>query len=308
MQNKLITILGPTATGKTRLAAELAVLINAEIISADSRQVYRGMDLGTGKDLDDYVVNGFNVPYHLIDIVDPGYEFNIYEFQKKFLESYQDITNRNKKAILCGGSGMYLESVLRGYELRFVPKNLPLRSELLSLKEEELKAKLESYKMPHNVTDLKDNKRLIRAIEIAEFDKCNPKEEKLPKFEGLIFGIHFDRAEIRERITTRLKNRLENGMMEEVKKLLDQGYTAKQLMFYGLEYKYVTQHVIGKLRYNDLFQKLNSAIHQFAKRQMTWFRRMEKNGIEIMWIDGNLSSDEKVNAITNCIKKSGHIK
>ncbi len=302
MQNNLITILGPTATGKTRLAAELAVLIDAEIISADSRQVYRGMDLGTGKDLEDYEVNGKNVPHHLIDIVDPGYEFNIYEFQKKFLEAYKDISKRGKKVILCGGSGMYLDSILRGYHLRQVPENLKLRSELRLINEEGLIAKLKSYKTPHNVSDLNEKERLIRAIEIAEFERSNPLTEKFPIFKSLIIGINFDRSEIRKRITTRLKDRLDNGMLDEVKGLLNKGYTAEQLMFYGLEYKYVTQFVMGQLRYNDLSQKLNSAIHQFAKRQMTWFRRMEKNGVEINWIDGNLSSNEKIEIIFNYIK------
>ncbi len=299
---KLITILGPTATGKTRLAAELAALIDAEIISADSRQVYRGMDLGTGKDIQDYEVNGFKVPYHLIDIVDPGYEFNIYEFQAKFQESYESISKRGKKVVLCGGSGMYLDSVLRGYQLRQVPENLILRSELIQLNEKELQARLKNYKTPHNVTDLDDLNRLIRAIEIAEFEESNPISNEYPKFKSLNFGVHFERSELRKRITSRLKDRLENGMAEEVRGLLEKGYTAEQLMFYGLEYKYVTRYVIGELRYNDLFQKLNSAIHQFAKRQMTWFRRMEKNGVKIYWIDGSLSAKEKIEFILNCIK------
>jgi tRNA dimethylallyltransferase len=248
------------------------------------------------------------VPYHLIDIVDPGFEFNIYEFQKQFLEAYDAISERGKKVILCGGSGMYLDSILRGYHLRQVPENLILRSELLQLNKVELQAKLKSYKTPHNLTDLDDLNRLIRAIEIAEFEVSNPITNEYPQFNSLNFGIHFERLELRERITSRLKDRLENGMAEEVRGLLDKGYSAAQLMFYGLEYKYVTQFVIGDLRYNDLFQKLNSAIHQFARRQMTWFRRMEKNGVKINWIDGSLSSNEKIEFILNCIKKSDHTK
>lgn len=305
-QNKLITILGPTATGKTRLAAELAAKIDAEIISADSRQVYRGMDLGTGKDLLDYQVGNKLIPYHLIGIVDPGYEFNIFEFQEKFLTSYQNIDKQKSKVILCGGSGMYLDSVLNAYHLRKVPENKALRISLSELDNEKLKDKLLNLKSIHNVSDLKDRERLVKAIEIAEFEKNNPVNAIFPKLESLNFGIHFERNELRERITARLKHRLENGMIEEVKMLLDQGLTPEQLMFYGLEYKFVTQYVIGELRFNDLYQKLNTAIHQFAKRQVTWYRRMEKRGTKIHWIDGKLSSSEKITYILEQIKKSGH--
>lgn len=303
--NKLITILGPTATGKTRIAAQLAKVLNAEIISADSRQVYRGMDLGTGKDLDDYSVDGNQIPYHLIDIVDPGYEYNIFEFQRDFLNAYQEIKKRNKTAILCGGSGMYLDSILRGYELKLVPENKLLRNELDKLSDEVLKDRFLKNEIAHNTSDLTDRNRLIRAIEICESKNNNHQLTAFPEFDSLNFGIHFERSEIRQRITLRLKTRLEGGMIEEVKNLLEKGFTPQQLMFYGLEYRYVTQYVIGELRYNDLYQKLNSAIHQFAKRQMTWFRRMEKQGVKIHWIDGNLSVEEKIKLMLPEIKKSG---
>lgn len=295
---KLITILGPTASGKTQLAAQLAHQFNAEIISADSRQVYRGMDLGTGKDLDDYLVNGVQVPYHLIDIVDPGYEYNIYEFQRDFLNAYQKIIDQDKQVILCGGSGMYLEAILMGYQLQEVPHNDDLRNQLKMLSDKQLKEKYLNYKVAHNVTDLTDRERLIRAIEIQEFEKKQADTTaKFPSFKSLNFGIYYERSEIRKRITSRLKYRLKNGMIEEVEKLLENGITDEQLKFYGLEYKFVTQHVKGEINYNDLFQKLNSAIHQFSKRQMTWFRRMEKKGIEIHWIDGKLDAKEKLEYI-----------
>lgn len=302
--NNLITILGPTATGKTKLAAELASIIDAEIISADSRQVYRGMDIGTGKDLKDYEVNGKPIPHHLIDIVDPGYEYNIFEFQRDFLNAYQHIKERNKTAILCGGSGMYLDAVIRGYQLKQVPENKELRNNLNLLSDDQLKEKLLAFGKLHNETDLTDRKRLLRAIEIREFEKTHGVEHHFPQFKSLNFGIYFEREVIRKRITSRLINRLKNGMVDEVKDLLDKGLTPEQLMFYGLEYKYVTQFVLGELRYNDLYQKLNSAIHQFAKRQMTWFRRMEKKGVHIHWIHGDLSSKEKLAIIFDLIKKT----
>lgn len=299
----LITILGPTASGKTQLAAQLAHQFNAEIISADSRQVYRGMDLGTGKDLDDYLVNGVQVPYHLIDIVDPGYEYNIYEFQKDFLNAYQKIIDQEKQVILCGGSGMYLEAILMGYQLQEVPHDVDLRNQLEKLSDDLLKEIFLKFKIVHNVTDLTDRERLIRAIEIQEFEKKQADTTtKFPSFKSLNFGIYYEREKLRERITSRLKYRLKNGMIEEVEKLLENGITDEQLKFYGLEYKFVTQHVKDEINYNDLFQKLNSAIHQFSKRQMTWFRRMEKKGIEIHWIDGKLDAKEKLEYIIRKVK------
>jgi tRNA dimethylallyltransferase len=301
--HELITILGPTATGKTSTAAALAAKINAEVISADSRQVYKGMDLGTGKDLEEYFVDGIEVPYHLIDIARPGDEYNVYSFQKDFYSAYKGIIDRNKKAIMCGGTGMYLESVILGYELIEVPRNEELRASLEALSNEELVNRLLSLRNVHNITDTEDRERLIRAIEISSHrppSLCLPKDPSLssvPKIHHHVFGISLAREEIRNRITKRLKQRLEEGMLDEVKGLMASGVSAQQLEFYGLEYRYLTQHLSGEMSYNDMFQRLNSAIHQFAKRQMTWFRRMEKKGIEINWIDGSLSSNDKISLI-----------
>ena len=291
----LIIVTGPTAVGKTAFAAHLASKLNGEIISADSRQVYRGMDLATGKDIKDYIVSKQSIPYHLVDIVDPGYEYNVFEFQRDFLRIYDDIISRGKLPVLCGGTGMYIESILRGYRLVEVPENTVLRNQIENKDQSDLVVVLESYKVPHNVTDIEDRKRLIRAIEIQEFYKNNPKQSiSFPDFKSVIFGISFDRKIIREKITERLTDRLEVGMMDEVKVLLQQGLKPEQLKFYGLEYKYLTQYVIGELSYDEMFRLLNTAIHQFAKRQMTWFRKMERAGQKINWIDGNLSMDEKV--------------
>lgn len=297
----MISILGPTATGKTQLAAQIANKLNAEIISADSRQVYKGMDIGTGKDLSDYIVEGKTIPFHLIDIVEPGYEYNVYEFQKDFLNVYDDITSRGKEVVLCGGTGMYIEAVLRGYKLINVPDNIMLRNELSAFSDEELIKTLKSFKSIHNITDTNDRKRLIRAIEIQTYYAKHPELERdYPKFNNTIFGIKFEREEIRKRITQRLKNRLEKeDMLKEINNLLNKGVTPEQLKFYGLEYKFLTQYVIGEICFDEMFKLLNTAIHQFAKRQMTWFRRMEKNGFEINWIDGNLSMENKLEYIIN---------
>lgn len=305
--NKLITVLGPTATGKTTFAAHLAKELNAEIISADSRQVYRGMDLGTGKDLEDYTVDGHEVPYHLINIVDPGYEYNVYEFQRDFLKAYQDINNRNKAVIMCGGTGMYLDAVLKGYKLVNVPENPELRELLVKKTDAELIKQLKSFKVVHNVSDTADRNRLIRAIEIQEYESKLDRKDKFPAFESLNFGIHFDRPEIKKRITGRLKKRLNHGMIEEVQGLMYSGVTAKELIFYGLEYKLVTQHVIGELSFDEMFRKLEIAIHQFSKRQMTWFRRMEKQGIKIQWIDGNLPLAAKIEKANKDIQQRSFI-
>ena len=299
----LITILGPTATGKTRLAAALAAVINGEIISADSRQVYRGMDIGTGKDLDDYEYNGIKVPYHLIDIVDPGYEYNIFEFQRDFTSAFNDIISRGKIPVLAGGSGMYLDVVLRKYDLVRAPEDPFLRKKLEKLTEEELREKLAGYGNLHNTTDLLDRKRLIRAIEIREYEKRNPEKViNMPEIDPVNIGVHFDRSVVRQRITERLDQRLKHGMIEEVKGLLDSGLKSEQLTFYGLEYKWVTLYLTGEIDYNEMFQQLNTAIHQFAKRQMTWFRRMEKKGVKIFWVDGNLSLEEKLPAVLQIIR------
>jgi len=291
----LITILGPTATGKTTLAAHLAALIGGEIISADSRQVYRGMDLGTGKDLDDFVVDGKAVPYHLIDIVDPGTEYNVFEFQRDFLEALKCISERGSLPILCGGTGLYLDAVLRSYRMDKVPENKLLRSELETKSDEVLIRKLKSFGTLHNTSDILSRERLIRAIEIREFEKKNPEAiQVLPEIRSINFGIRFEREVIRQRITQRLETRLEEGMLEEVKHLLDGGLKPEQLTFYGLEYKYLTLHVTGEISYDEMFSSLNTAIHQFAKRQMTWFRRMEKKGVKIHWINGEISTEEKL--------------
>ncbi|MCK4920638.1 MAG: tRNA (adenosine(37)-N6)-dimethylallyltransferase MiaA, partial [Bacteroidales bacterium] len=277
----LISVLGPTAGGKTGFSAQLAIKLNGEIISADSRQVYRKMDIGTGKDLSDYIIEGKKIPYHLIDIADPGYEYNVFEFQRDFIDAYKDICKRKKLAILCGGTGMYIESVLDSYRLIRVPLNQILRNSLSEKSMEELEAILNSYKTPHNQTDTDSRKRITRAIEISEY-YTNKSETQIefPELNYIIIGIKNDRQTQRRRITERLDYRLKNGMIDEVKGLLDSGVAPDKLIFYGLEYKFLTWYIKGEIDYDTLFQKLNTAIHQFAKRQMTWFRKMERNGIK----------------------------
>jgi len=295
---ELITILGPTATGKTSVAAALAARIGGEVISADSRQVYRGMDLGTGKDLDDYVVGNTAIPYHLIDIADPGEEYNLYRFQSDFIKAYADISKRGKMAIMCGGTGMYLESVILAYDLSKAPRNEALRKELKQLSNEELTERLKASKEVHNISDTNDRERLIRAIEISESNIKHPVSSiPFPKIKHLIIGVKLPREVVRKRITSRLVQRLDEGMIDEVKALLDSGLKPEQIEFYGLEYKFLTHYVTGKISYEDMFRLLNTAIHQFAKRQMTWFRRMEKKGLEINWIDGELPLEEKIEEI-----------
>ena len=302
MKYDLITILGPTASGKTPLAAHLADKLNAEIISGDSRQIYRRMDLGTGKDLVDYVVEGRPVPYHLIDIVEPGYKYNVFEYQRDFLKAYEDITSRGKMPILCGGTGMYIESVLKGYRLLPVPENPELRASLEGKTLEELTRILEGYKKLHNSTDVDTAKRAIRAIEIEEYYKQQPPEyREFPTLNSLIVGVDIDRELRREKITRRLKQRLEEGMVEEVRGLLAEGIPAENLIYYGLEYKFLTQYAIGELTFDEMFNRLETAIHQFAKRQMTWFRGMERRGFTIHWLDATLPMEEKVEHITNLI-------
>jgi tRNA dimethylallyltransferase len=296
----IITILGPTATGKTHLAVLLARQLNGEIISADSRQVYRGMDIGTGKDLSEYFMDGRKIPYHLVDIAEPGTEYNVFAFQKDFLEAYREIKSRNKMPVLCGGTGLYLDSVLMGYSMKRVPENERLRNALHEKSLDELVAVLKTYGHLHNTTDTTDKERCIRAIEIRQFEKEHPNEPKFPKLNSVNFGIKLDRQEVRNRVTRRLKQRLESeGMIEEVQGLLNSGLKPEQLRFYGLEYRFVTDYITGKISYQQLFLQLNTAIHQFSKRQMTWFRRMEKRGIEIHWIDGLLPDEEKVQ---QCLK------
>ena len=302
MEYDLITILGPTASGKTPLAAALADRLHTEIISGDSRQVYRRMDLGTGKDLVDYVVDGRPVPYHLIDIVEPGYKYNVFEYQRDFLKAYEEIASKGKLPILCGGTGMYIESVLKGYRLLPVPENPELRASLEGKSLEELTRILEGYKKLHNSTDVDTAKRAIRAIEIEEYYKQQPPEyREFPSLKSLIIGVDIDRELRREKITRRLKQRLDEGMVEEVRGLLEEGIPAENLIYYGLEYKFLTQYAIGELTFDEMFHQLETAIHQFAKRQMTWFRAMERRGFKIHWLDATLPMDVKTEQIINLI-------
>ena len=303
MNYDLITILGPTASGKTSLAATLAARLKTEIISGDSRQVYRRMDLGTGKDLSDYVVDGYKVPYHLIDIVEPGYKYNVFEYQRDFLVAYEDIKARGLLPILCGGTGMYLESILKGYRLLPVPENKELRESLASKSLEELTDILSRYKKLHNSTDVDTVKRAIRAIEIEEYYLTQDVNARsFPEIHRLIIGVDIDRNLRRQKITNRLKKRLQEGMVDEVKALLEEGINPDDLIYYGLEYKYLTLYAVGKLSYDDMFSQLEIAIHQFAKRQMTWFRGMERRGFQIHWIDAEAPLNENVERIIDLIK------
>lgn len=294
----LITILGPTASGKTPLAAALAYKLDTEIISGDSRQIYRRMDLGTGKDLADYMVDDHLVPYHLIDIVEPGYKYNVFEYQRDFLDAYNSVKAKEKLPILCGGTGMYLESVLKGYRLLPVPENPELRASLADKSLEELTRLLSAYKKLHNSTDVDTVKRAIRAIEIEEYYQQQPPEyREFPQINSLIIGVDIDRTLRREKISRRLKQRLDEGMVDEVKALLDGGISSEDLIYYGLEYKYLTLFAIGELSYEEMFHQLETAIHQFAKRQMTWFRGMERRGFTIHWLDARMPTEEKVEKI-----------
>lgn len=303
MNYDLITILGPTASGKTPLAVALAARLKTEIISGDSRQVYRRMDLGTGKDLSDYVVDGYKVPYHLIDIVEPGYKYNVFEYQRDFLVAYEDIKARGLLPILCGGTGMYLESILKGYRLLPVPENKELRESLASKSLEELTDILSHYKKLHNSTDVDTVKRVIRAIEIEEYYLTQDVNARsFPEIHSLIVGVDIDRDLRRQKITNRLKKRLQEGMVDEVKALLKEGINPDDLIYYGLEYKYLTLYAVGKLSYDEMFSQLEIAIHQFAKRQMTWFRGMERRGFQIHWIDAEAPLNENVERIIDLIK------
>ncbi len=291
----LVCVLGHTAGGKTRFAACLAVRLGGEVISADSRQVYRRMDLGTGKDYADYEIDGKHVPYHLVDILEPGYEYNVFEFQNDFLRVHREILDRGKRAVLCGGSGLYIESVLKGYRLIRVPVNKILREDLEKKSMEELVELFSGFKTPHNKTDTGNRKRLVRALEIEYYYQENPGlDEDFPDINPLILGINFDRDTRRARITERLHERLREGMVEEVEGLLGEGIPAEKLIYYGLEYKFLAEYLGGKLNYDDMVKGLETAIHQFAKRQMTWFRGMERRGMKIHWLDGQLSIEEKL--------------
>ena len=309
---KMVTILGPTASGKTQLAAALAARLHregqeAEILSGDSRQVYRGMTIGTGKDLDDYVVDGYRVPYHLIDICDAGTKYNLFEYQQDFLAAYEAIRSRGALPILCGGTGLYIESVLKGYRLSPVPQNQALRDELEGRSLDELTAMLVELKRQsgstmHNQTDVDTAQRAIRAIEIETYNLAHPTPEReFPAIESEIFGVSIEREARREKITRRLRQRLDEGMIDEVKGLLDRGIAADDLIYYGLEYKFVTEYVVGKLTFDEMFRQLEIAIHQFAKRQMTWFRGMERRGFTIHWIDAALPMEEKIQLIVKSL-------
>ena len=298
-----ITIIGVTASGKTSLAVKLAYETGGEIISADSRQIYRRMDLGTGKDISEYTCNGKQIPYHLIDICEPGYKYNLYQYKRDFTNALKDIQSRGKLPIICGGTGLYVETVLKGYAMPEVPENKELRDSLADKTLEELTAILSQYKTLHNTTDVDSCKRAIRAIEIAEYYKTlpQPELEDIP-LDTLLVAIDIDRETRRANISKRLHQRLEDGMVAEVESLLNEGIAPEDLIYYGLEYKYLTEYVIGKTTYEQMVSGLEIAIHQFAKRQMTWFRGMERRGFKINWIDYNLSLDEKVTRILDLTK------
>jgi tRNA dimethylallyltransferase len=291
----LLVITGPTASGKTSLAAALALKLDGEIISADSRQVYRQMNLGTGKDYNDYTIGGRQIPYHLIDIADPGYKYNVFEYQRDFINVMNDLRPRNKFPIVCGGSGMYIDSIVSGYKLIEVPPDPVFRASLEGKSLAELIVVLSSYKRLHNKTDIDTKKRAIRAIEIERYyNTVSEKYKQFPLIKPLIAGIIYSREKRRERISQRLKDRFEKGMEQEVRQLLEQGTDPETLIYYGLEYKYITLFITGKLSYDEMLKSLETAIHQFAKRQMTWFRGMERKGIKIHWIDGELPMEEKI--------------
>ncbi|WP_288206940.1 tRNA (adenosine(37)-N6)-dimethylallyltransferase MiaA [uncultured Parabacteroides sp.] len=292
---QLITILGPTASGKTPFAAALANRLDTEIISADSRQIYRGMDIGTGKDLADYTVAGKPVPYHLIDICDPGYKYNVFEYQHDFFRAYEEIRQKGKLPILCGGTGMYIEAVLKGYKLLDVPQNPELRESLKEKSLPELEQILATYKVLHNKTDVDSAQRAIRAIEIEEYYKAqSPEANEYDPIDSLIIGINIDRELRREKISRRLRARLDEGMVDEVKRIIESGVKPDDLIYYGLEYKFLTLYIIGELSYEEMVSQLEIAIHQFAKRQMTWFRGMERRGCTIHWIEATLPTEEKI--------------
>ena len=301
----LISVVGPTASGKTALAVRLAAELGGEVISADSRQIYRGMDIGTGKDLGEYSWKGREVPCHLIDIVEAGAKYNVFEYQNDFLKVWEDCRQREVFPVLCGGSGLYVEAVLKGYKLLAVPVDEELRASLAGLSLTELAQRLAGYKKLHNTTDVDTVKRAIRAIEIEEYYLTHPYEEKnFPELRPLIVGVDVSREVRRERITARLHARLQEGMVEEVKRLLDSGIKPEDLIYYGLEYKYLTLYLTGELRYEEMVEKLNVAIHQFAKRQMTWFRKMERDGFNIRWLDASLDLDEKVAKVKEWMKEA----
>lgn len=300
---ELITIIGPTASGKTAFAAALAARLDTEIISGDSRQVYRSMDIGTGKDLADYMVDGKQIPYHLIDICNPGDKYNVFEYQHDFHKAFEEIRKKGKLPILCGGTGMYIESVLRGFKLLDVPQNPALRESLKGKSLAELEQILASYKVLHNKTDVDSAQRAIRAIEIEEFYKTEaPDKREYAPINSLIIGVDIDRELRREKISRRLRARLDEGMVDEVRAILATGVKSEDLIYYGLEYKFLTLYIIGQLTYDEMVSQLEIAIHQFAKRQMTWFRGMERRGLHIHWLDATLPTEEKINNVLALIQ------
>ncbi len=303
MNYDLITVLGATACGKTKFATRLAHEIGGEIISADSRQVYRSMDIGTGKDLADYEIDGVTVPCHLIDICEPGEKYNLYRYQNDFLEAFRNIKARGKVPVLCGGTGLYIESVLRSYRLSHVPQNPELRAELEGKSLEELTTILSSYKRLHNTTDVDTAQRAIRAIEIEQYYAETPMDERdFPEIRSLVIGLDIDREMRREKISVRLRQRLDEGMVDEIRGILDSGVSPEDLIYYGLEYKFVTLYIIGELSYDEMVRQLEIAIHQFAKRQMTWFRGMERRGIDIHWLSTEMSIEERIEQVVAMYK------
>ncbi|MCX6308413.1 MAG: tRNA (adenosine(37)-N6)-dimethylallyltransferase MiaA [Bacteroidia bacterium] len=303
MSLPLITLLGPTASGKTHLAVRLAAVLDAEIISGDSRQVYRGMDIGTGKDLSEYELEGRKIPFHLIDIADAGYKYNVFEYQRDFLKVWNELKN---PVVLCGGTGLYIESVLRGYRLVPVPANPELREKLELKSLVELAAMLATYKQVHNTTDVDTVKRAVRALEIEEFYRTNPElEASFPKIDSIVFGLQLDREIRRERISKRLRSRLKEGMIDEVETLIQKGIPVEDLIYYGLEYKFLSLYIIGERTFDQMFSQLETAIHQFAKRQMTWFRGMETRGVKIHWLDALAPAEENVEKMVKLISPIG---
>jgi tRNA dimethylallyltransferase len=299
----LLVVTGPTASGKTSLAVAVASAAGGEIISADSRQVYRGMDLGTGKDYKEYVFNGKKVPCHLIDIADPGYKYNVFEYQRDFKNVYDDLKARRVFPVVCGGSGMYIDSIISGYKMYEVPPDSGLRARLEKKSMEELTEILSTYRKLHNTTDIDTKKRAIRAIEIEHFNRFSKKKQsRFPAITPLVVGIMVERDIRRFRITERLKRRLDAGMVDEVKNLMDSGVNSATLIYYGLEYKYITNYLTGKTGYDKMINDLEAAIHQFAKRQMTWFRGMERRGTKIHWIDSELPLKDKVEKIMELLE------
>ncbi|MCU0474077.1 MAG: tRNA (adenosine(37)-N6)-dimethylallyltransferase MiaA [Bacteroidales bacterium] len=298
----LLVITGPTASGKTSLAVAITDRLGGEVISADSRQVYRGMNLGTGKDYTEYIINGRTMQYHLIDIADPGYKYNVFEYQRDFKKVYHDLKKKKIFPVVCGGSGMYVDSIISGYKMFEVPPDSGLRAKLEKKSSGELTEILRSYKTLHNVTDIDTKKRIIRAIEIEHYNRFrSEKHSQFPVFKSLIIGVDVPREVRRKRITERLMHRLDSGMIDEVKSLLDGGISSEILIYYGLEYKFITLYLTGKLGYDEMVHDLETAIHQFAKRQMTWFRGMERKGTLIHWIDGELQMEEKVEKVLNLL-------